>query len=122
MNFNLEDSKVFMSHILLSDEQVASAVSDTSLWINDKKLTAKLEVNGVEVPAEVLEEFIKGLWGNLKTQFEREYKTKTIDQKVEEKALELLKERGDNVMDKLTNLINVLSDPENLVTPYWERK
>ena len=122
MNFNLEDSKVFMSHILLSDKQVAYAVSDTSLWINDKKLTAKLEVNGVEVPAGVLEEFIKGLWGNLKTQFEREYKTKTIDQKVEEKALELLKERGDDVMDKLTNLINVLSDPENLITPHWERK
>ena len=122
MKFNLEGCGKFMSHLLLESNDLAGQVSKTSLWVEDGVLEATLQINGVEVPAEHLESFMKGLWEHAENQLRKKYKTEDFDRRVEEKAKQLLKDHADNALEELYDLTNKLENIGDVLTPHWERE
>ena len=121
MKFNLKDCKVFMSHLMLESEELSTKVAETTLWTEDGILEATLQINGVEVPAEHLEKFMKGLWGHAETQLRKKYNADQFDDRVEEKAKQLLEEHADNALEQLCDLQNKLDEVGNVLTPHWVR-
>lgn len=127
MKFNLEDCSVFMSHLLLEDANLAETVSHTLPWLDDQTLEATLQINGVEVPASHLEEFMKSLWKRHEESVEsghKELKRKQedFDNQVELRAKEVLREHADDTISKLVDMQNSLHNIEDTIKPYWERK
>lgn len=122
MKFNLEDHTVALSHVLLNNREHAIKVSDTSLWKEYGVLEAKLTINGVEFPSELIENVLQDLYSRCEEFYKEKYDAKNFDDRVEERAKELLKEHADNAFEKISNLLEVLSDPSVLLTPHWERK
>lgn len=121
MDINIKDPSQVLSHVLLQDRSVASKVRGTEQFQKDKTITATVQMNGVEVPASVLEDVLKRLFGQVEARYRERYSADAFDKRVEEKAKELLQQHADNALDKLHQLADVLSDSENLLTPYWER-
>ena len=121
MKFKFEDESAFMNHLLLESRGLATSVSKTKLWTESETLEATLQINGVDVPAEHLESFMKSLWDRAVEQLRTRYKADDFDRQVEEKAKQLLKSHADNALDKLYDLTSKLEGIEDTIKPYRER-
>lgn len=126
MKFNLNDCSIFMSHLLLEDATLADKVSHTKPWLDNQTLEATLQINGVEVPASHIEDFMKSLWKRHEESVESGYKilkTKQDDfnNQVELKAKEILRDHADDAISKLVDMQNSLHNIEDTITPHWER-
>lgn len=121
MKFDLEDHTVALSHVLLENKEYAFKVSDTSLWKDNGVLEAKLTINGIDFPAELIEEVLQGLYSRCENFYKEKYNVNNFDDRVEERAKELLKEQADNAYERMGKLIEILDNPEVLLKPHWER-
>lgn len=121
MKFNLDNHKVALSHLVLQNTELAIQLADTPLWLNQGVLEATLQINGVDVPAELIEQTMQELYARCEDHFDEKYDSAKFDQRVEERAQELLKEHADNALERMYKLINVLESPDMLLTPSWER-
>lgn len=122
MKININDPSQMLSHVLLGDLDVCKAVRDTKEYKADKTITPTVFMNGIEVPAESLEKALKSLFNQVESHYKEHYQADAFDAKVEEKAVQLLKEHADNAIEKMHNLMMTLEDSESLLTPHWERK
>lgn len=120
MKFNL-DHKVALSHLVLQNTDLAIQLADTPLWLNQGVLEATLQINGVDVPAELIEQTMQELYTRCEKYFKEKYDSAKFDQRVEERAQEILKDHADNALERMYKLINVLESPDVLLTPSWER-
>lgn len=121
MKFNLDNHKVALSHLVLQNTELAMQLADTPLWLNQGVLEATLQINGVDVSAELIEQTMQELYSRCEEFFKEKYESTKFDQRVEERAQELLKEHADNALERMYKLINVLESPDVLLTPSWER-
>lgn len=121
MEINIENPKQLLSHFLLADIGVAEKVRKTEPFQDQRTITATVQMNGVEVPAEVFEKVLNNLLDQVKVHYREQYDADAFDRRVEDRAKQILKEHADNALDKIHNLSMVLEDSENLLTPYWER-
>lgn len=121
MKFNLlHDNEKFISHILLHNIDHATEISKTSEWKNDRTTEAKITVNGIEIPFEAVEDYFRDLYERLaKSALER---YSDLDKEVNRRLEKRLEEEAQPVIDKLHDILNVLNDPTDLLTPYWDRK
>ncbi len=124
MKFDLRNTKTIMVHLMLGDRDLCTKISETPLWTEavDERLEATLQINGIEVPAQVMEDFMKSLWKSACDEAKLKYDGDSFDNRVEEKARQLLKEHSGNALDKLATLTGQLNDIEETITPHWERK
>ena len=122
MNINFDDPSQMLSHVLLDNQDVARAVTKTAQWKTEGTVTPKVLMNGVEVPAEVMEGVLKKLFDQVEAHYREHYQADAFDAKVEEKACQLLKDHADNAIGKMQDLMMTLEESESLLTPYWERK
>lgn len=122
MKFNLENHQVALRHVVLQDEDLAMEIADTALWKEQGIFEAKLIINGVEIPAEVIEDTLQKLYSHCERFYEEKYDVSNFDDRVEERAKELLQEHADNALDRINRLAELLNDPSMLLVPHWERK
>jgi len=122
MEFTIEQNKTMMAHLMLSSESVSTEVARTTDWIDNEELVATLQINGVEVPATVMEEFMKGLWVRAKDDAKYKYDGEKFEQRVEDRANQLLKDHADNALEQLQDLTEKLESIGDVLTPSWERK
>lgn len=107
---------------MLSEYDVAEKVAITPNWKDSELLEATLQINGVDVPAEVMESFMKDIWNKACKQYSEKYNAVNIDNLVEERAQQLLKDHADDALTKIGELTDTLNGYDNLLTPHWERE
>ena len=86
MNISIEDKKNFFSHLILSSEQASKKIAGTDMCTADGKLTACVFVNGVEVSAEEVHNFLESIYKEM---------AKVFEQKVERREKELERKYSD---------------------------
>lgn len=118
MKFGMKKNDTMMQHLMLCDYSIVEKVVATDGWKVDKELHATLQINGVEVPAEVMESFMLSLWERAKSQYEDE--TKCFRKSVEEKARQILQDSCGSLLDVMGNLQDKLSDVDSLIKYNWE--
>lgn len=69
----------------------------------------------------MLEDFFIEMTDKYEKVLKEKYDVANIDKLVNERALEIIKEHADNLIEKLDNIRNVLDDPTNILTPFWDR-
>lgn len=117
MKINIDDNSQLLSHVLLADKNVCEVVADTENWINNGNIICTVQFNGVECPAEVLENVLQ----NFIKYIEKQVDYDKFEQKVEERAKEIIQEHADNVIDKMQDLLVKLQESDDLIKPHWER-
>ncbi|MCP4988858.1 MAG: hypothetical protein GY928_23235 [Colwellia sp.] len=121
MKFDLRNNRTMMSHLMLSDRDLCMKIRDTPLWTDGGTLEATLQINGIEVPAQVIEDFMKSLWERSCKEAKLKYDGDSFEDRVEAKARQLLKEHSGKALDKLATLTEQLNEIEETITPHWER-
>lgn len=119
---NIEDPSQIMSHILLGSFEICDMVASTKEWKDDKKMNLFVSVNGVEIGGDVFEQELKKLIDRVEESFKVKYDATRLDELIEERAKELLKEHADNALEAIYNLTHRLQEAEDLLVPYWQRK
>ena len=122
MKFKLEDHQVALNHVVLEDAKLCMELADTPLWKDQGIFEATLFINGLSVPAELIETTLQNLYSRCEEFYKEKYDVNNFDERVEARAVELLKTHADNVLDKINRLTEILGEPDVLLTPYWERK
>lgn len=121
MKFNLRDDQVIFSHLVLQDCACAEAVAETEAWVEEGTLEAEVKINGVVIPAEVFEKWMHDQWEMMEESFKERYDTANFDNRVEERAKELLKEQADKCLDVMYDLQQKLEQADAMLTLRWER-
>lgn len=121
MKFNLQDDQVIFSHLVLQDCACAEAVAETKKWTDERTLEAEVKVNGVVIPAEVFEKWMHDQYEMMEESFKERYDTANFDNRVEERAKELLKEHADGCLDVMYSLQQKLEEADSMLKMSWER-
>lgn len=119
MKINVYTPSQMLSHFLLEDIEVAKAVSETYRFKEDDEIIATVSMNGVEVPAEVFERVLNNFWEQLERSFEEKYKDEA--KAVHDAAVKMIEEQAAGVLDKLSDLEDVLRNADDIIKPYWDR-
>ena len=125
MKVNIENKDQYLAGIMLHNEEFCNKVTESDEWKgtkNPREIEARLTICGIEVDAQLVEDFFNEVSENYSNHLRIKYNADNIDKLVEERAEELLKERADNVLEKLYNLQRTLEESSNIITPYWERE
>lgn len=115
MKFAL-DSKHMFSHLVLNNSEVANAISGTPQWKDNETLEAKLEINGVAIPAESLDELLREMWKQCQVDSGKD----TFQKSVDEKARMILKEQKSKIWETINELQNKLEYCEDFIKYPWE--
>lgn len=103
MIYELENNKVIFNHFMLSNEELSIKISKTDMWKQEGKLEALVFVNGVEVPAEVINAFFQKLYNKrmseIKEQFERKYSD--LDKEADRRVSRILRNRAKKALKDL---------------------
>jgi hypothetical protein len=121
MQFTLDQDQLALNHITLENRDKAVEIASTELWKTREILEACLTINGVEIPAQIVEDWLQSQFEVLCKKAKENYDPENFDKRVEEKAKELLKLHADNALEKIYELQSRLEDVDSLLTPYWER-
>lgn len=122
MQIDIKNPKQILSQFLIKNHHILDTVGSTEDWKKDGKLTAKVLINNIEVDAESFESTLQGLFERVKKHYADKYDADNLDNLVEERAKELLKQHADNALETLYNLTRTLEESEELLVPHWERK
>jgi spore coat polysaccharide biosynthesis protein SpsF (cytidylyltransferase family) len=122
MKIDINNPSQLLSHLLLEDVDLVMVVSETSKWKEDGIIEATCQFNGVDVTADVLEKVLQNFVKQIEDHCREKYDANNIDKLVEERANEIIKNHADRVLEKLTAIEYVLSDPHNIITPHWGRE
>lgn len=113
--FDVDRLDVMMSHFATEDMETAKKLVETELWISERKMTAEIKINGVEVPAYVFEKVLKHWYESLERSIEEEKGVLSLRSTVTKEARSL-------VEDRLSELMNKMQDLEWHVDEILERK
>ncbi len=121
MKLNIDDVNQLISHIFLNDETVCTTVSTTKEWLEDGVINCEVIFNGIKVDGSVLESTLQHFVKVIEDEFKEKYDTTRLDDIIENKAKELLKQYADNALDKLQDLQRKLEEVDELLIPHWQR-
>lgn len=120
MAFTLDSVDKIISHWFLNSEQAVRIVAETPEWLNDRKLIARVTVNGIEMPFAEFDAWM------LKT-YERAYEEAQVsfsdlDKEVEKRLKKRIKDEAEPILDNLWKLQQALGDAEEAIIPYWDKR
>jgi len=117
MEFTL-DRKTIMEHVVLSaPHDIASTIAETPLWKEKETIEAKLTMNGIDVPVEVLEKVLQNMW----EQCQEKTGVAEFNRKVKAEAERIVKEKADDVMEAFQEIQSKLESANDLVKWEWEK-
>lgn len=116
MIIDIDNPAQLLSHLLLQNKDVVTKVTQTEKFLSEGRVEATVFFNGVELPAETLEEILK----HFVKCVERSVDLDGFNDKVQAKAEEILKTHTDNILEKLEVLDRVSSSPEDFIKEGWE--
>jgi hypothetical protein len=119
LKFSLDDRDKIINHWMLCDNDAAEAIGNTPDWVNNKSLTAKVTVNGVELRFDIVENYFQDVYKSLESEIRENYKD--IEAEVQRRLEIRMKEEAQPIIDKLYDLRDVLDSAGNLLKPYWEK-
>ena len=119
MKFGIDDPQVILSHILLHDTDLATAVAATPGWKQEQLVSPAVTFNDVPVPAEVFEGALKALYLQIVRQFSEKYAD--VEAEVQRRVEQRLTEEAAPVLSKLYELERVLEDVGDVIKPYWKK-
>jgi hypothetical protein len=119
LKFSLDDRDKIINHWMLCDNDAAEAIGNTPDWVNNKSLTAKVTVNGVELRFDIVENYFQDVYRSLESEIRENYKD--IEAEVQRRLEIRMKEEAQPIIDKLYDLRDVLDSAGNLLKPYWEK-
>jgi hypothetical protein len=102
--FSIGDSSVLTGHLVLQDADVARTIVDTPEWMDTRKLTAEVKINGVEIPGKVFEELLSHWYTSMEKQIEEQTGFLELANAVDTRARELLHEEADDLMNRMHDL------------------
>jgi len=117
MKIDIENPTQFLSHLLLQNSDVAKDVARSGNWQNGGEITCTVQFNGVQVPAETLEELLARFMRHVEKQVDLD----SFNEKVEERAKQILSEHADNALEKIQWLTDMVDSPDMYIKPEWER-
>lgn len=120
MKIDINDPQQILSHVLL-DSSCVDDIACSVAWTEHGEVNCKVLMNDIEVPAEDVENSLQRLFNQVEKHYREKYNADSIDDMVEQKARELLKNQADNVLEILGTLQSTLEDSESLIKPHWER-
>lgn len=121
MKFDLTDYKTALYQVVVENDKLCTQLADTPLWKNEGVFEATLIINGVTVPAEHIENTLQNLYTQCEEYYKRKYDVSSFDERVEERAKELLREHASDALVKIGTLTEILEDSTKLLQPCWER-
>ncbi len=117
MKFTL-DRKTIMEHVVLSaPHDIAETIAETPLWKDEEAIEAKLTMNGIDVPVEVLEKVLQNMW----EQCQEKTGVSEFNRKVKAEAERIVKEKADDVMEAFQEIQSKLESANDLVKWEWEK-
>jgi ethanolamine utilization protein EutA (predicted chaperonin) len=117
----VSDPKVLLSRIVLQNRDIALKIAKTDMWVKDGVIEVRAVFNGIEASGEILEKALNNFVEQIDSHYKEHYDANKFDERVEQKAREILKEHADNALEKIDRLFEVLQDSDNIIKPHWER-
>lgn len=117
MELSLESKKQILTAIMLHSATVAKKVATQPKWIVDGKLNATCFINDVEIPAETIEDYFEDVFDRIEKHHREKYDADNLDNLIEEKAKQLLREHADTALEQLSDLQHKLENIEDVLTP-----
>ena len=121
MIIDIDNSQQILSHVLLGDIELAGKVAKTDAWKELEKIKGELTFNGVTVSSQCLEDALQKLFKQVEENIKEKYDADKFDERVEERARQILKDHADNVLDKIEGIADSLREIDDVIVPYWER-
>jgi hypothetical protein len=121
MKIDIENPNRLLSLFLLENVDIVNSVAETKELKDNGRIIATVKMNGVEVPAEVMENVLQNLINQVEEHYREQYNADAFDKRVEDRAEQILKEHADNVLEKLYSLSTKLEESDSLIKPYWKR-
>lgn len=120
MKFDIHAYDQIIYHWMLQGKDtLIDKISHTPEWVEEKKFVAKVTVNGVELAAEALEEWLKEVYKRTVDKAREEFAD--LDAEVQRRLEKRLVTEAQPIIDKLNNLTQALDDIGSAVKPYWEK-
>lgn len=109
-----------LSHLVLTDEDTATEIAETSLWSEEGKLEMDIKVNGVPISTVIFREVLEMLWEQAKERADDAVAASTHRQRVEEEARKIVKDSAEEIMDKMHELNSKLEYLDGMIKYPWE--
>lgn len=112
MFLDIEKQDVLANHLLLQQgPEKCKEITETEQFKNNKELELKILINGTEIEyEEKFEEILQRQYRRLKEHFEEEYNAEAFDRRVKEQAEAIIKNKMSELVDKLDEMSNNLSN------------
>ena len=120
MKFDFNDPSIMASHFMLQNIDVAKAISETPEWKDGMNVDAKLTINGVEVPFDIVEEYYQQVYDRVVK--DAQFRFVDLEKAAHQMAETILEEQAKSVRDKLWDLGQQLDDIGSILTPWYEKK
>lgn len=114
--FGIHDASILLSHFAIQDHKTAQKIAATDLWRDQQKFQAAVQINGVEVPAQVFEDLLKHWYSSMESQIEKQKGFLELANAVETAANEILNKKKEDLINKMHDIANLLDSIELDVT------
>lgn len=120
MKFSIRENKTMMAHLMLGSVDVCEKVRHTPQWADDGELEATLQINGVEVPAQVMEDFLLDLWERAEKAAGEKVDESRFNERVQDAVNKTWEEQTQPILEIMTSLHNKLQEADQLIKYSWE--
>ena len=110
-----------LSHLVLTDEDTATEIAGTSLWLEEDKMEMDIKVNGVPISTEIFREVLEMMWEQAKERADADVDANTHRQRVEDEARKIVQDSAEEIMDKMQELNSKLEDINGMLKYPWDR-
>jgi hypothetical protein len=121
--FRFDDVSKMVSHWLLEDGDTARLIAETPEWNNaigrTETVTARVTVNGIDLPFNALEHYLRGVYKSMERDAEARYKD--LDAEVQRRVELRFTEEAQPIIDKLRDVSDAIENAGDLIKPYWAR-
>lgn len=118
MNFGIDSVEKIVSHWMLQNTETAKAIGQTEDWRSGQKLTARVTVNGIELPFADLDAFVADYLDRQDKKRAEAYAD--LDQEVGRRVEAVLEGRAKPIIEAMSQLQNTLADAGSILKPWWE--
>lgn len=111
MKFGIEDSQLVINHLVLNQDRdtIIQNIKNSDLWQREHIFEMKILINGVEIEhVSTFEDFLKRQYDSLERDLREKYNADLFDLKVKEAAEKLIKDKFEDLRDKMYEFENCL--------------
>ena len=120
---NIRNHNIGLTHILYENKDVAEKVSLTDKWVNEKIIDIVIEMNGVKVPAGVLEEVLHSWHESIEKHYIDKYSdlNAEVDKRTAQRVSNIVREKIDPFVNKLKLAADILDNVKYIYSASdWE--